>query len=149
MQGLPEEVFQFISRVTPLINVDLLIKNSRGQTLLTWREDDLLPPGWHIPGGIIRFKEKFSERIHAVAKNELGAEIRFEPNPLAMNEFIHPFRALRGHFISFLFNCSLTTAPDDSLKMKAARPQVGEWAWHNRCPDNLLLVQKTIYEKFF
>ena len=44
-KGLPEEVFLFVSRVTPLINVDLLIKNERNQTLLTWRADNFLLDG--------------------------------------------------------------------------------------------------------
>lgn len=43
--GLPEEVFRFASSIVPMINVDLLIKNKQGQTLLTWREDESFPPG--------------------------------------------------------------------------------------------------------
>jgi colanic acid biosynthesis protein WcaH len=44
-EGLPEEVFLFVSRITPMINVDLLIKNERKGTLLTWRDDGIYPPG--------------------------------------------------------------------------------------------------------
>jgi len=62
-QGLPEELFLFVSELTPMINVDLLIKNDRNETLLTWRADNFYGPGWHIPGGIIRFKESASSRI--------------------------------------------------------------------------------------
>lgn len=41
-----------------MVNVDLLIKNvSSNETLLTWREDEYYGPGWHVPGGIVRFKE--------------------------------------------------------------------------------------------
>ena len=56
-KGLPQEIFFFISRITPMINVDLLIKDEKGRTLLAWRDDEFYK-GWHIPGGIIRFKEK-------------------------------------------------------------------------------------------
>ena len=59
--GLPEDIFLLISRLTPLINVDLLIKNEQNHTLLTWRDDGYYPPGWHVPGGIIRFKETIAE----------------------------------------------------------------------------------------
>ncbi len=38
--GLPEDVFLFVSRITPLVNVDLLIKNELNHTLLTWRDED-------------------------------------------------------------------------------------------------------------
>lgn len=49
-QGLPQEVFYFVSELTPLINVDLLIKDKSGRTLLTWRDDKFYGPAWHIPG---------------------------------------------------------------------------------------------------
>jgi colanic acid biosynthesis protein WcaH len=34
-RGLPEDLFLFASRITPMVNVDLLIKNERSQALLT------------------------------------------------------------------------------------------------------------------
>ena len=62
-KGLPEDIFLFTSRITPLINVDLLIKDKKLGTLLTWRnKGEKYPAGWHVPGGIIRFKEKIYNR---------------------------------------------------------------------------------------
>jgi ADP-ribose pyrophosphatase YjhB (NUDIX family) len=77
-RGLPEELFLFASRITPLVNVDLLVKDKLGKTLLTWRDDGYYPPSWHIPGGIIRYKETFAERIKEVARTELGAAVDFD-----------------------------------------------------------------------
>lgn len=37
-QGLPEELFPFVSQITPLVNVDLLIRDPQCGVLLTWRE---------------------------------------------------------------------------------------------------------------
>ena len=51
--GLSDEVFLSLTRLTPMINVDLLIRDGAGRVLLTWREDQFYPAGWHIPGGII------------------------------------------------------------------------------------------------
>ena len=53
-QGLPEPVFRLLGRITPVVNVDLLVRNERGETLLTCRQDDLYL-GWHLPGGVVRF----------------------------------------------------------------------------------------------
>lgn len=47
-QGLPEEVFLFLSRMTPIVNVDLLIKDEKGRTLLSWRDDIHSGTGWHV-----------------------------------------------------------------------------------------------------
>src|SRR5689334_24697930 len=81
-QGLPEELFLFVSRITPLINVDLLIHDDQSRTLLTWRDDEFYGAGWHVPGGIIRFKESVATRVHACAREELGAEIAYDEAPV-------------------------------------------------------------------
>lgn len=145
--GLPEDVFLFVSRLTPLINVDLLIRNRRSQTLLTWRDDGYYKAGWHIPGGIIRYKEKISERLDAVARNELGAKIKTDHILLALNEYIHPTRKNRGHGISLLYGCKLTSKLDKSLEYKGGLPESGEWAWHDSCPKSMLSVHE-IYRDF-
>lgn len=146
-KGLPEEVFLFISRITPLINVDLLIKDERNRTLLSWRDDGYFPPAWHVPGGIIRFKETAADRIRAVAKSELGAKVRFEPVPLAIREVIDPIRKNRGHFISLLYRCDLVSPPDENLRHLGGAPRKDQWAWHANCPDNILDVQE-MYREF-
>ncbi len=146
-KGLPEDVFLFLSSISPLVNVDLLIKNEKKQTLLTWRSDNYWTPGWHIPGGIIRFKEKASDRIKAVAAEELGAEVKFNPKPFKVNEIIHPSRMERGHFISMLYECTLTSSLSNKLKYVNGAVQPGQWCWHDRCPDDLLEIHE-LYRKF-
>ncbi|HPJ92651.1 MAG TPA: NUDIX domain-containing protein [Deltaproteobacteria bacterium] len=140
--GLPEEIFLFISRITPLVNVDLLIKNEQHQTLLTWRDDGYYPPSWHIPGGIIRYKETAFDRIKAVALNELGTEVTFKSEPVAINEVIHPLREVRGHFISLLYECSIAAPLDEGLRYKKGSPTAGHWAWHSKCPHNIIPVHE-------
>jgi ADP-ribose pyrophosphatase YjhB (NUDIX family) len=146
-KGLPEEVFLFISRITPLINVDLLIKNDENHTLLTWRDDVYCDPGWHIPGGIMRHKETFADRIKAVAKNELGAQVEFNPIHLAMNEVIIKERKDRSHFISLLYSCRFLTQPEEKLRCNGYSPKHSEWMWHDTCPDSILKVHE-MYKGF-
>jgi len=146
-EGLPEDIFLFVSRIIPIINVDLLIKNERNQTLLTWRDDGYWSPGWHVPGGIIRYKETISDRINAVAASELGAKIKFKKTPLAVNEVIHPSRRNRGHFISLLYECTLISSLDKNLGYEKGIPKPGEWAWHNKCPNDIIPVHE-MYRKY-
>ena len=146
-RGLPEDLFLFASRITPMVNVDLLIKNDQAQTLLTWREDGYWNPGWHIPGGIIRYQESIAERIRAVAWTELGAEVTFEAVPLAIKEIINPFRRVRGHFISFLYQCSLTDGPDNKQQYRSGEPLPNQWMWHGGCPKNIIPVHE-VYREF-
>ena len=146
--SLPEDIFLLVSRITPLINVDLLIKNDNGETLLTWRgEGETTKPGWHVPGGIVRFKETIADRVHAVAKNELGTKVSFENNPLAINEIMLK-QINRGHFISLLYSCQLLEEPDPNKKFKDGTPNLGEWSWHEQSPE-LLISTHSIYKKYF
>lgn len=145
---LPEDVFLFVSRITPLINVDLLIKDEQNHTVLTWRDDGYCPPGWHIPGGIVRYKETISDRIKAVAASELGAKVKFKKDPLAINEIIHPSRGNRGHGISLLHECTLIGPLDENRRYEKGIPKPGEWAWHKKCPNNIIPVHNEIYRRF-
>jgi colanic acid biosynthesis protein WcaH len=138
--GLPEDVFLLVSRLTPLINVDLLIQDDDSRTLLTWREDEYFGTGWHVPGGIIRFKERMADRIRACAREELGAEVSSAAAPLFVMEGFTA-EGTRGHAISLLFRCRLLTPLDDSRRALSERPAAGEWRWHAGAPSDLLPAQ--------
>lgn len=145
--GLPEEIFYYISRMTPMVNVDLLIKDEKGRTLLAWRDDQYAGKGWHLPGGVIRFRETLETRIRKVAETEIGTPVDFDPNPMAINQIIHNERDIRGHFISLLYKCSLSSdfVPENKGLFCT---DMGYLMWHGTCPDNLLKFQE-IYREFF
>ena len=139
--GLPDEIFFFATRITPMVNVDLLIQNDRNETLLTWRGGSYYSPGWHIPGGIVRLRESMYDRIDQVAKDELGALVTYNSNPIVINEIIRlPERINRTHFISFLFKAKLSSTPKQSLQYKNSTPEDGQWSWHQSCPSNIIPV---------
>lgn len=145
--GLPDEVFYYISRTTPLINVDLLIRDKNGRILLAWRDDQYCGCGWHIPGGIIRFKEEIGERIRKVSLSEIGTMVEYDPEPIAISEMIHRDRDLRAHFISLLYSCRLN---DDLLPANFGKTpsDTGFLKWHGRCPDNLIVYHDIHYRKY-
>ena len=144
-RGLPLPVFYLVSRLVPMTNVDLLVRDAENRVLLTWRADEFYGPGWHIPGGMIRFKERWEQRIEAVASSELGTAVSFEPDPMAIRQPIHPTRATRGHFISLLFDCRLTAPLDENRRAVEGAPRNGDWAWHRSSPPDLLEVHQRIY----
>jgi colanic acid biosynthesis protein WcaH len=133
--GLPDVIFETVLRVTPMINVDLLVRDETGRTLLSWRED-AFGRGWHVPGGIIRYRETFAARIAEVARLELRARVKAEPTPC------HVLQSLdepRGHFVSLLFRCSLErpmTAAQGLIGPQAP-PSGGDLAWFAGVPDPL------------
>jgi colanic acid biosynthesis protein WcaH len=144
--GLPDEIFYFISRTTPLVNVDLLVKDEKGRVLLSWRNDKYYGQGWHIPGGIVRFKETLEQRIQRTAKQELGTEVYSDSTPLTIEQFIVPEWENRAHFISFLYECFV---PEDFIpnNLSKKRYDAGYIEWHDECPVNFIPFQAK-YVKF-
>jgi colanic acid biosynthesis protein WcaH len=124
---LPEELWLFFSRWTPIVNVDLIIRNELNQHLLTWRNDSFYGGGWHFPGGVIRYRENWVDRILNVAEDELGIKcLHFNPTPLSVHQmFIH--QKNRGHFISIPFEAFVPI----STKLKDGK-------WFDEAPGNLL-----------
>jgi colanic acid biosynthesis protein WcaH len=143
--GLPEEVFLFISRITPMVNVDLLIKDENRRTLLSWRDDQFAGTGWHLPGGIVRFKEKLEKRVLKVAETEIGATVEYDPVPLAFNQVICDYD-MRGHFISILYKCFLSGKYVPKNRGLTEKDK-GYLKWHDSCPANLIKVHK-IYRNY-
>jgi ADP-ribose pyrophosphatase YjhB (NUDIX family) len=136
-KGLSDEVFHFIRKVTPLINVDLLIRRD-GHTLLAWREDEY-DTGWHIPGGIIRFREDFLSRIEAVALTEIGATVESESSPCNIAELREHSR---GHFISLLYRCNLTSELDPARMYSGhGQPANGSLSWIEGLPKDFYPAQ--------
>ena len=146
-QGLPDEVFYFISRTTPLINVDLLIKDDKGRTLLAWRADQFCGCGWPLPGRIIRLKETIEQRIQKVAEREIGRQVEYDPSPIKLTEMIHHERGDRSHFISLLFACRAPSSFEPK-NQGLTKDDPGFLKWHDSCPDNLIDYHKIHYETF-
>ncbi len=145
--GLPEKIFLLLTRLTPIVNVDLLIKDDAGRTLLTWREDIYHGAGWHIPGGVIRYKEIAADRIAAVARLELRCDLTAEDRPMSLNECIAETQRNRGHCVSLLYRCTLTSPPPKELKYPGGKPHPGMFHYFDRAPENLLKVHH-MYRKY-
>lgn len=144
--GLPDDIFYYISETTPLVNVDLLIKDEKQRTLLAWRDDPYAGVGWHIPGGIIRFKETFKERINKVVETEIGTPVDCDYIPIAVNEIMNPHVDVRGHFVSILYRCFLSgefTPENKNLDLN----HPGFLKWHDGCPNDLLKFHE-VYRKY-
>ena len=145
--GLGKELFLFVSSLTPIVNVDLLVYNKQGQFLLTRRDDPYCGRGWHVPGGCIRFKESSEERVRLVAKNELGiTHISFDQTPIKIFEIIdNRHRPIanqneRAHFITLVYKCRVDSSyliNNGELK----EDDVGFIKWFDKLPEDLISIQ--------
>lgn len=143
-KGLPDDIFYFIGRMTPYVNVDLLIQSPIHGTLLTWREDLNTGSGWHIPGGIIRFKEKIKDRIFKVGITEIGINILKFKGPLEFSQLIS-HKKERSHFISLLYQCEITVSQLKEI-LRICKKNKGI-KFFKKVPKKMLKLQVN-YKKF-
>lgn len=143
--GLPNHLFKYVSSITPIINVDLIIHNPNKGIILSWRADNFYGPGWHVPGGIIRFKENIVDRLRNVARQEINLKNDLEFSFIAINQIMNPNRDIRGHFISLLFASKLENPYIENGGFK--ENENGHFRWHKELPKNLIKQHKR-YEKY-
>lgn len=72
---LTDEEYDFIYSRSPRICVDLLVKNSKGEVLLTKRTIEPYINHWHFPGGRIKFRESIQGALSRICLGELGVDI--------------------------------------------------------------------------
>lgn len=150
-EGLPFELFEWISSMVPVPNVDLMVLNDKNEILLSWRDDEYYGKGWHLPGGCIRFKETAAERVQKTAKTELGTEVIFDEEPVAIRDMImgkgcrEPYK--RAHHVATLYKCSLPDgfAIDNNGRQEA---EAGYLKWFAKIPENILEVHDIYFDVF-
>lgn len=141
-KGLGDDLFLFVSSLVPIINVDLLVYNHKGEILLSWRDDLYSGQGWHVPGGCVRFKETIHNRIMQVANKELGCNnLEYDDMPIKIFEFINSKSDIteREHFITLVIKCyvPLDYCIDNKGK-KEGDP--GYLRWFKKLPSDLLEI---------
>lgn len=95
MQRLDKEVFKTVVASTPLVSIDLIIRNSRNQVLLGLRTNRPAQGFWFVPGGRIGKDETFEQAFLRLTEVELGITI-----PLSDASFLGPYQ----HFYSDNFS---------------------------------------------
>ena len=60
---------------TPLVSIDLVVKNPQGQFLLGWRKNRPAKNYWFVPGGRIQKGERLEDAFARLTEGELGQGI--------------------------------------------------------------------------
>ena len=133
--GLPDHLFKYVSSITPLVNIDILLINQNNEFMLTWRDDGIYGPGWHVPGGIVRFKESVHRRISEVCRIELNINNYTDLQLVQVNQIMNPDRDFRGHFISFLFSARVDLQSSPEQSDESGKPLRG---WFTSMPTPMI-----------
>jgi len=75
---LEPEVFSEVVKNTPLISIDLIVKNSDDKILLGKRVNEPARDFWFVPGGRIFKNESLDDAFSRICQSELGVSLRRE-----------------------------------------------------------------------
>ena len=87
---LSDEEFAEVIKNTPLVSIDLIVKNGRGEILLGRRKNDPAKDFWFVPGGRICKDETLSQAFKRITKNELNLYIDIN-NAKLLGPFTHKY----------------------------------------------------------
>lgn len=71
---LPDEMFKSVIQHTPLISIDLIVRNEQGEVLLGKRVNAPAKGYWFVPGGRVRKNETLDDAFVRLVREELGIE---------------------------------------------------------------------------
>jgi len=72
---LEPALFAEIVEHTPLVSIDLIVRNRRGEVLLGLRNNEPAKDCWFVPGGRICKDERIPAALERVAWDELGVQV--------------------------------------------------------------------------
>ena len=114
---LSKELFSTIVENTPLVSIDLVVRNPEDKVLLGQRLNRPAKGFWFVPGGRILKDESFDQAFSRLVKLELGID-------LAMHQanFLGPFEhhyddnfsseSFSTHYVVLVFEILLEREPD-------------------------------------
>jgi ADP-ribose pyrophosphatase YjhB (NUDIX family) len=94
---IPEDVFDKIARYAPIPSVDIVIWKD-GKVMLTRRTIAPHKGFWHLPGSIVKRKERMTDAVLRCAEKELGIKVQV----VRFVNYYELFTSIR-HYISHLF----------------------------------------------
>jgi colanic acid biosynthesis protein WcaH len=77
-----EKGFRQVSKTTPLVSIDLIVRNKEGKVLLGKRTNRPAKGYWFVPGGRIRKNERLTDALQRIARAELGLVLTLDPAKL-------------------------------------------------------------------
>ncbi len=73
---LPMKEFKRLLKITPMICVDVVIVNGKGEFLLEKRTYPPHTGSWHLPGGFVGYKERLADAAKRKALQETGLKVK-------------------------------------------------------------------------
>lgn len=140
---LPLEHFLAVVEWTPLVSIDLIVRDGDGRMLVGYRCNRPAQGYWFVPGGRIHKNERLDDAFQRVSETELGVGYaRSAARFLGVFEHLYPdnFGGEAGsgtHYVVLSFRLTV-----DSAQLSLPRDQHSEYLWLS---DAMLAVRTDVH----
>jgi colanic acid biosynthesis protein WcaH len=132
-QTLSHDALLAVVNHTPLVSIDLICHNPRGEVLLGWRRNQPAQGSWFVPGGRIRKDERVADALQRIAVVELGLDGQRLPPVAFLRAWEHLYPdnfagepGISTHYVVLAYRLQLDEAQARALVPDA---QHGELRW--------------------
>ncbi|MCG6202398.1 GDP-mannose mannosyl hydrolase [Psychromonas antarctica] len=138
---LPLPIFKTVIESTPLISIDIIVRNDKGQILLGKRTNRPAQGYWFVPGGRVLKDEPFERAFNRLMKAELG-----------LNKAQSSFKGIYQHFYDDnFFGDKFTThyivlAYDISFNGELSSLPVDQHSNYQWFDESELLVDESVHK---
>lgn len=73
MKQIPRDIFKLVVEYTPLVSIDLIVRNAGDEMLLGLRRNRPARDCWFVPGGRIAKNEPLADAFIRITEDELGS----------------------------------------------------------------------------
>ena len=127
---LDRNAFFEVVRVSPLVSVDLVVRDPSGRTLVGLRNNEPAKDCWFVPGGRICKGERITDAFERVDREELGAPVPHDSARL-LGVYEHLYETnfaghpdVGTHYIALAHELTL-----DPATLDLERSQHRAWRW--------------------
>ncbi|PTQ89767.1 GDP-mannose mannosyl hydrolase [Agitococcus lubricus] len=129
-QLLAKDAFLTVVRDTPLVSIDLVVKDAEGKILLGYRKNSPAKGYWFVPGGRICKNETLDQAFARITLTELGIALKRETAILlGLYDHIYTdnFANVEGigtHYVVMAYAVELSTAA-----LSLPKEQHSDYTW--------------------
>ena len=128
-----DEEFLKVVEATPLVSIDLIVRNLKGHILMGKRKNNPARGDWFVPGGRIKKGEYLNKALTRISKDELKVELtRDDVRFIGVFDHIYEenFADIDGistHYVVLAYECYLNL-DRNNLPLK----QHSAWQWFRK-----------------
>ncbi|MDB5823127.1 MAG: GDP-mannose mannosyl hydrolase, partial [Herminiimonas sp.] len=108
---LDKERFRSVIETTPLVAIDLVVRNKRGEVLLGRRRNRPAQNSWFVPGGRIFKNERLADALKRISETEIGTVIKVGQLLGVFDHFfddnVFGIESMSTHYVALVYQCEI------------------------------------------